>query len=160
MSLSLRRRLIVGVAAVLVSFLVTSLAPMPALARPIEEAVREAGGVRQMIGERRSPTENAPQIKGLRAEIKGALVGNAPAYKLADLHEQILRLGVDDAPTRLWPLNVLISIAFILPMVGLLLSFICFCGNDTDQKSGPPVLLASSAAGFIYFTLYLELIYK
>jgi hypothetical protein len=68
--------------------------------------------------------------------------------------------GVDDAPTRLWPLNVLISIAFILPMVGLLLSVICFCGNDTDQKSGPLVLLASSAAGFIYFTLYLELIYK
>lgn len=67
---------------------------------------------------------------------------------------------VDNAPTHLWPLNVLISIAFILPMVGLLLSVICFCGNDTDQKSGPPVLLASSAAGFIYFTLYLELIYK
>lgn len=143
MSHSLRRRLIVGVAAALVSFLVTALAPLPALARPIEDAVREASGVSQMIGARRSPTENAAQIKGLRAEIKGALASNAPAYRLADLHEQVLRLGVDDAPTWLGLARAYMGNG--MPLQGAGAAWIAFQKADTDPARGEALATVGAA---------------
>jgi uncharacterized protein YfaS (alpha-2-macroglobulin family) len=90
-----RRRAVVGRLVVLAACLALSWTA-PARAQVIEPASRQASEVLDMIGERRKEPGNEKQIEGLRAEIRAAQRDNAAAYRLVDLHQQILRLGADD----------------------------------------------------------------
>ena len=59
-------------------------------------------------------------------------------------------------PARVGSLGGLIFFSLLLPVLGLFLSIICFCGNETDRKNGAPVLLVSITAAIIYFFLFAE----